>query len=56
MKLILFQKNKKEENHRTPQEKRYPGVQIMSRCRKIPPCQAKCPVSKTNKTSKTPRC
>ena len=32
------------------------GVEIMSRCRKFLPCQAKCPVGKTNKTSKTSGC
>ena len=28
-------------------------VEIMSGCQKFPPCQAKCSVSKTIKTSKT---
>ena len=32
------------------------GVEITSVCWKFLPCQAKCPVSKTNKTPKTSRC
>ena len=34
----------------------YTWVKTTFRCRKIPPCQAKCPVSKTKKTSKTSGC